>query len=202
MRRQLRPPAEQLQPWAFTSLTEPFFSLMRLSLWAAAFLAAPFVFYQIWAFIRPGLYEKERRLALPFVFSTTACFVSGVAFAYRYAFQFLGDILFQEAREAGLRANLHIDGYLAIFLSTVLITGVMFELPVLFFFLARFRLVTAKSMLKFWRHATIAIIIFSAFFTPGDVIVTTIFFSLVLMALYLLSVAVAWIAEPKAPTAE
>lgn len=201
MSHQLKTPMDELHPWAFTSLTEPFFSLMRLSLWAAAFLAAPFVFYQIWAFIRPGLYEKERRLALPFVFFTSTCFIGGVAFAYRYAFQFLGDILFQEAREAGLRANLHIDGYLDIFLSTVLITGVMFELPVLFFFLSRFRLVTAKGMLKYWRHATIAIIVFSAFFTPGDVIVTTIFFSVVLMALYLISVLVAWIAEPKAARA-
>lgn len=200
MARQTKTAIDQLQPWAFTSLTEPFFSLMRLSIWAAAMVAAPFVFYQIWAFIRPGLHEKERRLALPFVFFTSACFLAGVAFAYRYAFQFLGDILFQEAREAGLRANLHIDGYLDIFLSTVLITGVMFELPVLFFFLSRLSLVTAKGMLKFWRHATIAIIVFSAFFTPGDVIVTTIFFSVVLMALYLISVAVAWIAEPRLRT--
>lgn len=197
MAHQLKIPMDQLQPWAFTSLTEPFFSLMRLSLWAAAFVAAPFVFYQIWAFIRPGLYEKERRLALPFVFFTSACFIGGVAFAYRYAFQFLGDILFQEARDAGLRANLHIDEYLDLFLSTVLITGVMFELPVLFYFLARFRLVTARWMLKYWRHATIAILTFSAFFTPGDVIVTTIFFSVVLMGLYLISVVVAWIAEPR-----
>lgn len=198
MSQQLGKPISELQPWAFTSLTEPFFSLMRLSLWAAAFLAAPFVFYQVWAFIRPGLYEKERRLALPFVFFTSACFIGGVAFAYRFAFQILGDILFQEAQRANLRPNLHIDGYLDIFLSTVLITGVMFELPVLFYFLARFRVVTAGWMLKYWRHATMVIIVVSAFFTPGDVIVTTVFFAVVLMVLYLVSVAVAWIAEPKA----
>jgi sec-independent protein translocase protein TatC len=202
MAHQVGKPMSELQPWAFTSLTEPFFSLMRLSLWAAAFLAAPFVFYQIWAFIRPGLYEKERRLALPFVFFTSACFIGGVAFAYRFAFQILGDILFQEAQAAHLRANLHIDGYLDIFLSTVLITGVMFELPVLFYFLARFRVVTAKWMLKYWRHATMIIIVASAFFTPGDVIVTTVFFAVVLMALYLISVAVAWVAEPREPKAE
>ena len=75
----------------------------------------------------------------------------------------------------------------------------MFELPVLFFFLAKFRIVTARLMLKFWRHATLGILIFSAFFTPGDVVVTTIFFSVVLLALYALSVAVAWIAEPRQP---
>ena len=85
------------------------------------------------------------------------------------------------------------------FISTTLITGVMFELPVLFLFLAKFRIVTARLMLKSWRHATMAILIFSAFFTPGDVVVTTIFFSIVLLGLYFISVAVAWINEPRCP---
>ena len=201
MSRQVGKPIAELQPWAFTSLTEPFFSLMRLSLWAAAVLCAPLLFYQLWAFIRPGLLPKERKLVIPFVFVTSACFLAGAAFAYFSAFKFLGDILFQEAKSAGLRANLSVDTYLDIFISTVLMTGAMFELPVLFYFLARFRIVTARWMLKYWRHATIAILIFSAFFTPGDVVVTTIFFSVVLLGLYFVSVIVAWLAEPKAPRA-
>ncbi|MBI4912303.1 MAG: twin-arginine translocase subunit TatC [Acidobacteria bacterium] len=199
MARQTHKPISELQPWAFTDLSEPFFSLMRLSLWAAAFLAAPFLFYQLWAFIRPGLYERERRLVVPFVFITSAMFLGGAAFAYFQAFKFLGDILFQEAAQAGLRTNLHIDSYLDLFLYTLLITGVMFELPVLFYFLARFRIVTARWMLKYWRHATVIILIVSAFFTPGDVVVTTIFFTVILEALYFASVAVAWFAEPRAP---
>jgi sec-independent protein translocase protein TatC len=197
MARQTHQPIASLQPWSFTSLTEPFFSLMRLSLWAAAFLAAPVVFYQLWSFIRPGLLVKERRMALPFVFITSGCFLLGVVFAYYQAFKFLGDILFQEAAAAGLRANLHIDDYLDLFIGTVLMTGVMFELPVLFYFLAKFRLVTARWMLKYWRHATIAILFVSAFLTPGDVVVTTIFFSVILLALYFVSVAVVWFAQPK-----
>ena len=188
-----------LDPFAFTDLTEPFFSMMRLSLWAAAFLCAPFLFYQLWAFIRPGLMPKERRLVIPFVVVTSGCFLAGAAFAYLQAFKFLGDILFQEAAAAGLRANLHASDYLDLFISTTLITGVMFELPVLFFFLARFRLVTARWMLKYWRHATMVILIFSAFFTPGDVVVTTIFFSVVLLGLYFISIIVAWLAEPRQP---
>jgi len=199
MARQTGKAVADLQPFAFTDLTEPFFSMMRLSLWAAAFLAAPFLFYQVWSFIRPGLLPKERRLVIPFVVVTSGCFLAGAAFAYTQAFKFLGDILFQEAASAGLRANLHVSDYLDLFISTTLITGVMFELPVLFFFLARFRIVTAKLMLKFWRHATMAILIFSAFFTPGDVVVTTIFFSVVLLGLYFVSVAVAWFAEPSQP---
>lgn len=197
MARQTGKPLAELQPWAFTDLAEPFFSLMRLSFWAAAFIAAPYIFYQFWAFIRPGLYERERRLAIPFVGITSIMFILGVVFAYFQAFKFLGDILFQEARNAGLRANLHLGSYLDIFLYTVLLTGLMFELPVLVYFLARFRLVTARWMLKYWRHATILILIISAFFTPGDVVVTTIFFSVVLLALYFVSILVAWLAAPK-----
>ena len=199
MARQTGKAVKDLDPFAFTDLTEPFFSMMRLSLWAAAGLCAPLLFYQLWAFIRPGLLPKERRLVVPFVVVTSGCFLAGAAFAYKQAFKFLGDILFQEAASAGLRANLHASDYLDLFISTTLITGVMFELPVLFFFLAKFRIVTARLMLKYWRHATMAILIFSAFFTPGDVVVTTIFFSVVLLGLYFVSIGVAWLAEPRQP---
>ncbi|MEZ0120043.1 MAG: twin-arginine translocase subunit TatC [Holophagaceae bacterium] len=188
---------DQIKPWAFTSLTEPFFSLMRLSIWTACLVAIPIVFYQIWAFIRPGLLPKERSYMLPFVGITSFCFISGIYFAYVYAFEFLGDVLFSEATGAGLRANLHIDQYLDLFIGTLAMTGVVFELPVLFYFLARFRVLTAKQMLKYWRHAAVTIVVISTIATPGDVVVTSIFFSLILLALYMISVLVAWLAEPK-----
>ena len=197
MARQSGQAIATLQPWAFTDLSEPFFSLMRLSLWAAAFLCAPFLFYQLWAFIRPGLHARERRMVIPFVGATSLMFLLGAVFAYFQAFKFLGDILFKEARDAGLRANLHIDSYLDLFLYTLLLTGISFELPVLVYFLARFRLVTARWMLKFWRHATILIVFVSAFLTPGDLVVTTIFFSMILLGLYFISLLVAWLAAPK-----
>ena len=196
MARQTGTMVSALQPWAYTDLSEPFFSLMRLSLWVSAFLSAPFLFYQVWAFIRPGLYERERRMMVPFVGITSLMFLLGILFAYFQAFQFLGDILFQEAQTAGLRVNLHIDAYLDLFLYTLLLTGVCFELPVLVFFLAKFRLVTAGWMLKYWRHATILIVLVSAFLTPGDMVVTTVFFSVVLLGLYFISVLVAWMARP------
>lgn len=202
MARQTGQTMATLQPWAFTDLSEPFFSLMRLSLWVAAFLSAPFLFYQLWAFIRPGLYERERRLVIPFVLTTSVLFLLGVAFAYSQAFTLLGDILFKEAREAGLRANLHMESYLDLFLYTLLLAGISFELPVLIYFLARFRLVTARWMLKYWRHATLLIVFISAFLTPGDIWVTTIFFSAILLGLYFLSLLVAWLAAPAQGGAE
>nr|WP_320131757.1 twin-arginine translocase subunit TatC [uncultured Holophaga sp.] len=198
MARQTGQPINALQPWAFTDLAEPFFSLMRLSFWAAVFLSAPYIFYQLWLFIRPALHARERRFALPFIIATSLMFVLGAIFAYFQAFNFLGDILFQEAQAAGLRANLHAKAYLDLFLYTLLTLGLMFELPVLAWFLARFRIISARTMLHYWRHASVGIIVASAFLTPGDVVVTTIFFSAVLFALYFVSMGVAWMAEPAA----
>lgn len=198
MIRQTGQAIDTLQPWAFTDLSEPFFSLMRLSLWAAALLSAPFLFYQLWSFIRPGLYERERRLVVPFVLATSLMFLLGVFFAYTQAFKFLGDILFKEAQSAGLRANLHINSYLDLFLYTLLLTGIAFELPVLTYFLARFRIATAGWLLKYLRHACLLIVLVSAFLTPGDLVVTTLFFSAVLLGLYFVSVLVAWLAAPRA----
>ena len=197
MARQTHKPIAELQPWAFTDLVEPFISLMRLSFWGAAFLAAPYLFYQLWRFIRPALRQRERRMVIPFVFVTTAMFLGGAAFAYCEAFKFLGDILFQEATRAGLRANMHIDAYLDLFLYTLLTTGIMFEMPVLAFFLAKFRIITARWLLKFWRHSTIVILLVSAFLTPGDVVATMIFFSVILEILYFVSVIVVWMVQPR-----
>ncbi len=195
--RQTGQDVDQIKPWAFTSLTEPFFSLMRLSIWTACLIAIPIVFYQVWAFIRPGLLPRERNYMAPFVGVTSLCFIGGICFAYVYGFRFLGDVLFTEAMGAGLRANLHIDEYLDLFIGTLAMTGVIFELPVLFYFLSRFRVVTAKQMLRYWRHAAVTIVVISTIATPGDVVVTSIFFSLILLTLYMISVLVAWLAEPK-----
>lgn len=191
------PPPTTFQPFAFTDLAEPFFSLMRLSFWAAAVLVSPFLFHQLWAFIKPGLYPKERRWGFLFVLATSTCFLIGAAFAYVQAFKLLGNILFREALEAGLRTNLHVDSYLDLFIYTLVGTGLLFELPVLIFFLARFRLVTASGMLRYLRHATVGIVVLAAFLTPGDLIVTTVFFSGILLGLYVLSILVAWIAAPR-----
>ena len=187
-----------LSPFGFTDPVEPFLSGVRLALSVAALVAAPVIFHQLWAFIGPGLLPRERRLAVPFVIVTSLCFLGGCAFGYFQGFAFLADVLYREAVMLDLRANVHMGDYLDLFLGTVLLTGIMFELPVLFFFLARLRIVTAGWMLKYWRHATALVVIFSAFFTPGDVVATTIFFSAVLLGLYFISIVVVWFAQPAA----
>ncbi|MDR0498855.1 MAG: twin-arginine translocase subunit TatC, partial [Holophagales bacterium] len=110
--------------------------------------------------------------------------------------------MLEEAFKAGLRPNLRLDEYLDLFITTIVGTGLTFEMPVLVYFLAKFRLITAKWMLKYCRHAAIIMLVVASFITPGDILVTTIFIALMMLALYFISVFVAWLAEPKQKPAE
>jgi len=190
-----------LAPFAYTDLAEPFISMMRLSFWASVFVISPYLFYQIWAFVRPALHERERRMAVVFTTVTSVCFILGAVFAYFVAFPILTHLLIDEAVLAGLRPNLKPTEYLNLFLCVVVGTGISFEAPVLFYFLARFGLVTSSAMLKYWRESTVAILAAAAFLTPGDLIATTILFGGVLLALYFVSASVVWLVEKSAAAA-
>lgn len=189
------------QAFAFTDLTEPFVVFMRLSFWSAAFLTSPYLFLQLWGFLRPALREAERRYAAVFVTVTSACFISGALFAYFLLFPALSDLLLAEAVRAGLRANLKPEPYLDLFLYAVVGTGVCFEAPVLFFFLGRWGLATPRGMLAHWREAVVAILVASALFTPGDAVTTSVLFGGVLLALYFVSVLVVAAAQRSADSA-
>ena len=182
-------------PFAYTDLAEPFMALVTLSFWAAVFLVSPYVFYQLWAFVKPALRPRERNMATVFVVVTSSCFILGALFAYFFMFGTLADLLMQEAVSAGLRPNLKPTEYLNLFLYTVVGCGIAFEAPVLFYFLARFGIVNSRAMRKYWREATIAILFVSGFCTPGDVVATMIVFGVVLSLLYYVSVLVVWLVE-------
>ena len=188
-------PALGGEPFAYTDLAEPFMAMMRLSFWTAVFAVSPYVFYQVWAFVKPALRARERNMATTFTLVTSSCFILGAAFAYFFMFGTLANLLMDEAVKAGMRANLKPTEYLNLFLYTVVGSGVAFEAPVLFYFLARFGFVNSRSMLKYWREATMVILFVSGFLTPGDVIATMIIFGVVLLALYFVSVGVVWLVE-------
>ncbi len=184
------PGLNTIEPFAYTDLAEPFFSLLRLSFWTSVVAVSPFLFWQVWAFVEPALLAKEKKLATVFVAATSLCFLSGALFAYFVAFPILAGILLDEALAAGLRPNLRPNEYLDLLLYTVLGTGISFEAPVLFYFLGRFGLVSSRAMLKYWREATVGIMASAAFLTPGDVLATTVLFGTVLLALYFVSAGV------------
>lgn len=192
-------PGLGFQLFAYTDLAEPFMALMRLAFWSAVFLVSPYIFYQVWLFVKPALRQREKNMASTFIGVTSACFILGALFAYFFLFGTLANLLMDEAVKASMRPNLKPSEYLNLFLYTVVGSGLAFETPVLFYFLARFRMVQSRTMLKFWREATIVILFVSGFMTPGDVVATMIVFGVVLLTLYFISAGVVWLVERSLP---
>jgi sec-independent protein translocase protein TatC len=161
----------------FSSGVEPFLIYLKVAMYAGIFVTAPAMFWQVWAFIAPGLYRKEKRSILPFVVAATLFFVAGAAFCYLVilgpAFQFL-------INSAGpdIKPMLMMDDQLGLVMTLVLAFGIIFELPLVLTFLAIMGIVDHKFLNKYRRHAVVVNVIIAAFITPtGDP------FNLALMAM-------------------
>lgn len=179
----------------FTALPEAFFVYMQVAFVAAIFVVSPYIFYQVWAFISPGLYEEEKKTAIPIAFFSATFFISGAAFCYfqvfPYAFQFF----------MGFATDLilpmpSLSEYLSFALKMLIAFGLIFEMPLFAFFLSRIGLVTADMMRKFRKYAVLCMFIVAAILTPPDV------FSQTLMAgpmilLYEISILIAAVVGKK-----
>lgn len=154
--------------------------------------ASPFVFYQLWRFVSPGLYRSEKRIILPAVFASTFFFIGGIAFSY-YTFPILLRFL---TAFGGSRLNpmFRIDEYFGFLLKISLSFGAVFELPVISFVLARMGVLTAGFMISKFRYAVVAVFIVAAVLTPPDVI-SQLMLAGPLLLLYGLSIAVAALAS-------
>jgi sec-independent protein translocase protein TatC len=192
----LAAPIQKIQPGlklAFLGLTDPFILYFKVAALAALFLASPVVLYQLWAFVAPGLYRKERLLAIPFVFFTTIFFLAGGAFAYEVAFPFAAKFLL--GMGANFQAVITIEKYFGFLLTVILGLGLMFELPVLILLLSLIGVVTPRFLLRYFRHAVVLIFIAAAIITPTPDIVNLCIFAVPALALYLLGVGAAFFAE-------
>jgi len=184
----------------FASSVEPFFIYLKVGLYAGLFVASPFIFWQIWMFVAPGLYRRERRKVAPFVIAATLFFISGAVFSYLVvlppAFQFL-------ISTAGpdIKPVLMMDEQLGLVMMMLLAFGIIFELPMILTLLSMMGIVDHKFLSKYRRHAIVVNVIIAAFVTPtGDP------FNLALMALpmmvcYELGILGAWIFRKKDQTA-
>ena len=176
---------------AFTSLTGPFLLYMKVALFAGVFLASPVIILQIWLFIRPGLYRRERRYAVPFIFFSSAFFIVGGYFGFRVvlplACQFFVDM------GSGFDDVITIDDYFSFASRLVLGLGLVFETPILIFFLARLGLVTPGFLIRNFKYAVLIIFIIAAVITPTPDIVTQSALALPMIVLYLLGVTIAWL---------
>jgi sec-independent protein translocase protein TatC len=179
-----------------------FMGYLELSLVAGFVGAAPIIFYQLWAFVSPGLYSKEKRLIVPFVFFSTMLFMSGVLFAYYVAFPFSFGYFFSlcgRVSEQGtvLTQKPTLEFFLDFSTRMLLAFGGVFELPLFISFLAIAGIVTPMQLLKFGRWAVLCAFVLGAIVTPGPEVSSQLAVSGALVALYFLSIGVAFIVGKK-----
>ena len=199
-----RPLYQVLPPNSFmiyTSLPEAFFNYMKISFYGSLFLTSPYILYQLWKFISPGLYKSEKKYMIPFVISSTILFICGILFGYYLAlppaFSF-----FVEFSSDFLKPMFSLREYLSLSLKLLLAFGVSFELPVVIFFLARIGVVSSKMLSRNRRYAILIIFIAAAILTPSPDALTQIIMAIPLMGLYEIGIIVAKLAEKKRPKAE
>lgn len=176
-----------------TGVTEAFFTKLKVALIAGIFLASPVIFYQLWQFVVPGLYESEKKFARPFVFCATLFFVSGAAFCYQVVFPVGYAFFVEQYATIGVQPAIRISEYLSFSARMLLAFGVTFELPVVTFFLSRVGLVTHRTMLAYFRYAILLIFILAAVLTPGPDIASQLLMAGPLLLLYILSIGVAYV---------
>jgi sec-independent protein translocase protein TatC len=178
----------------FTNLVEPFITAVKVSLYTAFFVTLPFMLYQIWKFIAPGLYDNEKELVFPFVFFGTLMFFSGAAFAYFVVFPVGFKVLIHFGGKDFV-AMLKISEYISVALKAMVGFGIAFELPVVTFFLAKIGLVTDKDLKDFSRYAIVIIFILAAVLTPPDLF-SQFAMALPLLFLYAISIFIAKAINP------
>ncbi|CBG39373.1 twin-arginine translocase subunit TatC [Helicobacter mustelae] len=185
-----------------TAPAEGIIVALKVSFFVALGLSIPVIFWQIWAFVAPGLYKHEKKIVLPFVFFGSLMFFCGVAFAYFLAFPYAIKYILMFGNDE-FTANITAANYITFFTRFVLGFGIAFELPVLAFFLAKIDLITDQTLKRNFKYAIVGIFIIAAIITPPDVL-SQVLMALPLIFLYGLSILiVAWVnPAPKDPQKE
>jgi sec-independent protein translocase protein TatC len=182
-----------------TGVTEAFFTKLKVSFIAAVFVASPVIFFQAWRFVAPGLYESEKRLAVPFSAAATTFFVLGAGFCYVLVFPVGFEFFLEQYASIRVAPQLRISEYLTFASRMLLAFGLTFELPVVTFFLARIGVVTHHTLIGFARYAVVVIFALAAILTPGPDIASQLLMAGPLLVLYALSIGVAYVvARPAA----
>src|ERR1700733_3072013 len=161
---------------------------VELPLLASVFLASPWIVYQVWAFIAPGLYKKERRLALPFVLLTAGLFIGGGCFAYFLAFRYGLEFLLGIGMSNNVQPVVSITEYFDLFVNVTLGVALVFELPVLIFLLTLLRILSPRFLLRHSRYAVLAIVVVAAIITPTPDVFNLMLFAIPMCLLYFVGV--------------
>jgi sec-independent protein translocase protein TatC len=185
--RQVLPKGQNL---SYTTLTEPFLMYFRVSMLAAVILASPVILWQVWLFIAPALYRREKKYVLPFVGVGFLFFIAGCCFGYFEAFPVVVSFLIGVGKP--FNAVITINEYLSTASKIILGLGLVFETPILIFFLARIGIVSERWLLAKFKYAVLVIFIIAAVITPTPDVATQLVFALPMIGLYLLGIGIAW----------
>lgn len=181
---------------AITDPTEGILTYLKVALLAGLVLASPVIFYQIWAFVAPGLYAREKKTVLPLVIASTSLFLLGASFGYFVIFQYGFEFFLSVIDPAETAAVLSINSYLITATKLLAAFGLSFQLPVVVFFLARIGLIDARDMVRYFRYAIVAIFVIAAVITPPDPLTQTLMAG-PLVVLYGISILIAWAVSTK-----
>jgi sec-independent protein translocase protein TatC len=193
--------AGQEPVFRFASPTEPFWVYTKLALYGALLVASPFIFWEIWRFIAPGLYKKEKRMALAVTIATAACFVGGALFGYAvlskpaltYMLSFAE--IFPGTLQFKIEPAVMMDEVVGFMTGIMLGSGVAFELPVLLAVLGWLGLVNAKALWRFNKYALILSFLVGGVLTPGPDVLSQVLMATPLFGLFNVSILVVWLIE-------
>ncbi|MGK5091338.1 twin-arginine translocase subunit TatC [Deltaproteobacteria bacterium TL4] len=182
-------------PLVFDELTEPFFTYLRIGLYTSLFLTFPLTLGQLWLFVKPALYPQEQRMFWPFLILSLPLFIGGGLFGYLIVIPF-GYDFFLGFQNQFTVPSLRMGDYLSLTIQLLFAFGIVFELPVITFFLTRMGVIDAEWLRENRRYAIVAIFIVAAILTPPDVL-TQLLMAFPLLVLYEISIVVAWMTEPR-----
>ena len=180
----------------YTQPGEAFGLYVQIGLIVGIVLASPWIMYQVWLFIAPGLYANEKKFAVPFVLMSTTGFVGGAAFNHYIIFPFMMTF-FASFNTADLIFMPRLEDVFDLYSKMLIGMGLVFQMPTVVFFLAKMRMVTARFLLRNTKYAVLAIFVIAAVITPSGDMVTQTIFAAPMLGLYALSILIAWIVTPK-----
>src|SRR6267142_612439 len=179
----------------YVNPTGPFNLYLKIGLYAGIFISSPVILYQLWMFISPGLYRREKRFVLPFLFLSVGLFLSGGFFGYRVVYPVALDFLIGYAKD--FNPVIMADEYLDLFLTIVLGLALIFELPIVLGFMGMMGVVNARFLFKHIRGAVFLFFVVAAILTPTTDPLNMTIYAAPLILLYIMSIGIVWLVHPK-----
>ena len=197
LRQMLRPGETMI----YTYPTEAFMLYIRIAVIAGLFISAPLIFWQVWLFVAPALYAKERRYAIPFVVLSSIGVLSGAAFSHYVAFPLMWKFFGSFSNDL-VSFMPRIEDSFSLYMRMLLGMAVIFQMPALVFFLARMGVVSARWMSRHFKYAVLLIFVVAAIITPSADYASQLIVAAPMLILYILSIGIAWLFGPKKKKSE